>query len=146
MFEQSLYFFDCCESSTLKKRKTPRGVGWGWGGLLLSGQSAKCERKKARKRTKHSKGLHYLDSTDEQKRSLEMWNLILNKKRSSHFKTSCLLCECLQHRFYLARHTNTFILSRTAFPVSTPLWKRSLGTHSVHMAVAVEGVFTQVDL
>lgn len=68
-----------------------------------------------------------------------MWKL---KEVPSYVKTSRFLCEFLQRCFYLAKLTNTkFILSHTVLPVITSLWTGSLGTHSVHMAVAVEGVF-----
>lgn len=130
MCEQSLYFFDCCESRTLKKRKTPKkGVGSGVAPLR-----AKCKFQERRGKTKRSKRLHRVDLLEEQRRNVEMWNLILNKKkkkRSSHF-TSCLLCEFLQRRFYLAKHTNKkFILSRTVLRVIASLWKGSPGTHTL---------------
>lgn len=85
----------------------------------------------------------------QHRKNSEMWSCISNDKRSSHFKASCLPCEFIcSAAFYLAKHTNKDLIlthTRTPLPVMASVWKGSLDTHSVHMAEAAEGIFTQVD-
>lgn len=102
--------------------------------MLLPGQSAR--KKKKKKKGQNAQNVYII--WIQQKCRDEIWNLISNK-RSSNFKTLRLLCEFLQRRFYLAKHINKkFILSHSVFPV---IISSSLGTRSVHMAVAVGSVF-----
>lgn len=109
---------------------------------------AKCKKEEEKKEGQNAQNVYII--WIQQKFRDEIWNLISNK-RSSNFKTLRLLCEFLQRRFYLAKHINKkFILSHSVFPV---IISSSLGTRSVHMAVAVGSVFclflcfffTQVD-